>query len=376
MSRLIHVGVLNTNTMKKFIFTLLVAIAPILTNAQYDCNIGNNKSQNFIGGGGCTGGNSGDNITISGNYAINIGNNSILHINGVIKITGDLTVNFQSNSGELCIPADYSLNAKNLIITGNPTEKVLEVDGTQQVEETLDFNNKTIEVDGSGSIVAGAITGAQNVTCAADFNCPYVFTPSCNDGSGEFCNDIQSQPPLPLTLKSFDVKILNDEVSCNWVSEVELNFNYYEIEKSTDGISFYAIKKIYGQTNEQSTKYYQFNDDSQNNQIVYYRLKMVDNDNSFEYSDVKVIYPINNNNKLRIYPNPLQQGMNTLKVMNLYPEITQLDVVDTRGVLIIRKNIENGENAIELNLNLVKGYYTLLFYGKERLIQTEKLLVI
>lgn len=68
--------------------------------------------------------------------------------------------------------------------------------------------------------------------------------------------------------------------------------------------------------------------------------------------------------------------MNTLKVMNLYPEITQLDVVDTRGVLIIRKNIENGENAIELNLNLVKGYYTLLFYGKERMIQTEKLLVI
>ncbi|MBV4355836.1 Ig-like domain-containing protein [Pinibacter aurantiacus] len=90
------------------------------------------------------------------------------------------------------------------------------------------------------------------------------------------------QPPLPLTLISFSGNRQSGNDYLSWTSTQEVNFSHFEVEFSTDGLSFTKAGEVVP-TGNNSPKQYSFVKSGVTG-ILFYRLKMVDIDNSYKYS--------------------------------------------------------------------------------------------
>ena len=89
---------------------------------------------------------------------------------------------------------------------------------------------------------------------------------------------------MPVQLSQFTGKASGCNIILNWTSETEETFNEYELQRSGDGRDFTTIKRIKGEGGATS-KSYQYQDELAGSDN-YYRLRMNDQDGSFEYSKI------------------------------------------------------------------------------------------
>ena len=174
--------------------------------------------------------------------------------------------------------------------------------------------------------------------------------------------------PLPIELLSFDGKLMANSVKLNWITKTEINNDYFDVQRSSDGIHFETIGQIDGKGNYNGESQYTYTDFSPLNGISYYRLKQVDFDETTSYSN---IISISNNNlpdyqSISIYPNPAQQGQTiTLKANGFQPlSEVSLSIVDVLGrQLYSSKQLidNNGQLSIPINANhfLSSGTYII-----------------
>ncbi len=111
-----------------------------------------------------------------------------------------------------------------------------------------------------------------------------------NNGLGkayEFNPDLCNFVTLPVNLVQFNGYAVDKTVALNWRALTELNLGYYELQRSTDGVHFETISMIFAkgeQVNE-----YTYPDKHPAQGANYYRLKMVDNDFKFTYSNAVLV---------------------------------------------------------------------------------------
>lgn len=91
--------------------------------------------------------------------------------------------------------------------------------------------------------------------------------------------------PLPVDLISFTASKSEFSVELKWSTASEVNNSHFEIYKSTDIENFEQIGTVYGKGNSQVIAEYQFIDRNLKG-AQFYRLKQVDYDGQFEYSDI------------------------------------------------------------------------------------------
>lgn len=113
---------------------------------------------------------------------------------------------------------------------------------------------------------------------------------------------------LPVELVSFNYKTEKNKVVLNWKTATEINSYGFEIERSVkeENSDWVKIGFVSGSGNSNSPKLYNYTDEIRNNNTYSYRLKMVDIDGSFKYSNVievhfeaPLAYMLSQN-----YPNP------------------------------------------------------------------------
>ena len=112
---------------------------------------------------------------------------------------------------------------------------------------------------------------------------------------------------LPVELSSFTATLNGNTIQLRWKTETEVNNYGFEIERSIDNSNWINIKFIGGSGNSNSPQNYQYFDSNiEQSGNYYYRLKQIDNDGTYEYSDVITvgvgapdIYTLSQN-----YPNP------------------------------------------------------------------------
>jgi hypothetical protein len=114
--------------------------------------------------------------------------------------------------------------------------------------------------------------------------------------------------PVPVELTSFTASALAGKINLNWTTASEINNSGFEIERSLDGNTFFAVGFIRGNGTTTEPRSYSFMDEFEYNatQSIYYRLKQVDYDGSVNYSDIVSVviempiqYALGQN-----YPNP------------------------------------------------------------------------
>ena len=111
---------------------------------------------------------------------------------------------------------------------------------------------------------------------------------------------------------SFDVYALEKSALLQWSTAIEINNYQFEVERSANGILFEKIGEVAGNGNTTSLHEYSFTDETaayfasqHNQQVVYYRLKQLDYDGAFEYTETLAANFSGTNflNSL-VFPNP------------------------------------------------------------------------
>jgi hypothetical protein len=165
----------------------------------------------------------------------------------------------------------------------------------------------------------------------------------------------------------------------NWATENETNSNRYEIERSIDGVHFENRGNVRAVGNSNVTQRYQYFDDlNVNVKIVYYRLKMIDNDGSFEYSN---IVPLKLNSvisvdDIKVYPSPFVSEFN-VEINSQSIQQATIRLFSAEGKLIASKNAQLliGKNVIKIdNLGILQRANYFVEITTENKTFTQKIL--
>lgn len=175
--------------------------------------------------------------------------------------------------------------------------------------------------------------------------------------------------PLPLDLTHFSGDIINDEkVGLQWTTLSEIDFKGFEIQRSPNGLTYQNIGFQLGK-GEQTTNQYSFLDENiPHAGRFYYRLKMMDNDGSFKYSNIVVLniqpeelFSIN-----LIYPNPVNELMR-LQYFSKTNQNVRFKIVTSDGRIVRQWKEEILEDNGLINLDvkdIVQGNYFLIMEGQ------------
>ncbi len=201
---------------------------------------------------------------------------------------------------------------------------------------------------GDVTFYAGGIAANGNGTNAGDggSNAPtaLVFPPTA----------------LPIELSDFSARQYGNSVLLEWVTATEKDNSHFVIEHSIDGNDFSALDQIVGAGTTIQTQHYRFTHNSPvKGSDHYYRLKQVDLDGSFTYSDIVTVYLETNINQISVYPIPAKNEVNVALNLAKAGTYTQT-IVDLNGKVLRSEmyNLEAGEQVLKMNIqNLASGHY-------------------
>ena len=170
--------------------------------------------------------------------------------------------------------------------------------------------------------------------------------------------------PLPVKLISFTAKAIEKDAILNWSTATEKNNDHFEIERSNDGVNFTKAGDVSGAGNSTSIIKYAFTDARVadfSTQHVYYRLKQVDFDGSFEYSNLAIVTFVKQGvvSILNVQPNPF--AGNLVVNYNLPNEgnVTIL-IIDAQGRIVASNELIANKGANKATFNTAayaKGIY-------------------
>lgn len=165
---------------------------------------------------------------------------------------------------------------------------------------------------------------------------------------------------LPIELKSFTASKSGKNIDLDWVTAKEENFSHFEIERSIDQENWSQIGLVQGMGESMSDVYYDFTDRNAPFGVIYYRLKSVDIDASYEYSPVVKI-EVGFEGKLAVSPNPVQDASN-LKIQvpsEFRDDLAYVGLFDLSGIKVQEFRNFNTDGTLQINQKLKAGMYIL-----------------
>ena len=163
----------------------------------------------------------------------------------------------------------------------------------------------------------------------------------------------------PVELLSFAGLYKNGNVNLTWQTAMELNNDYFELQRSVDGINFEGIANIDGAGSSSSVLDYAYTDMSVSGSILYYRLIQHDFDGTLSSSKiVSVRLDKTGSAPVVIMPNPFSSSFVLTKV---YAEKATVFVYDALGRLLDQKVTNEGELTITLGETLATGSYVVQY---------------
>lgn len=136
---------------------------------------------------------------------------------------------------------------------------------------------KCIGVSAHSDIFLAAETSSPNLPMMNPGGGAYYNTAAGQGFVTKFNNDIITAP-LPVELLFWTCGTVTDGIQLDWSTATEMNNNYFEIERTADGINWEVIAVIPGAGTSSTYHEYQFIDQFPLPGVNYYRLSQVDYD--------------------------------------------------------------------------------------------------
>jgi FG-GAP-like repeat len=323
----------------------------------------------------------------SGIFTLN-NNSSFAAISGQ-----DIDVADTDNDGDL----DFLVNGnyQNLLYLNNGSGVFTQV--TTTFLPTSDGSNAIADLDNDGDqdiLIAGFSNVSPNI-----YNFVYqntgnnVFVPADTFGmaflsacvidnfNGDNLKDIiiqefeekttvywnTSSNPVPLQLLSFTGKLSDKNIVLNWTTTNEVNTDYFIVERSINGLSFSNDGTVSSMNNPSIIHNYQYQVKNPVNGLNYFRLKMVDKDGKFTYSNIIKIQT-GAVNTFSVLSNPVKDNLS----MTGLKRGATLALYDNAGRMLLQKIIQDQSLLMDISF-LPSGVY-YLNYSNKGLIENKKII--
>ena len=183
-----------------------------------------------------------------------------------------------------------------------------------------------------------------------------------------FGSTVKEDNPLPVTFTAFTGRQERNSVVLEWATASENNNNYFEIERSIDGVNFVTIGYVDGAGNSSSLLNYEFSDNAPEQGQVYYRLSQVDFDGKREYADkvVAVLYTGSEIENLTIVPNPTD-GLFKVSASGSMAG-GRIELLSQSGQMVRIVNVDSFDATIDIS-DLPSGIYILRFVTDTKVLQ-------
>lgn len=172
---------------------------------------------------------------------------------------------------------------------------------------------------------------------------------------------------LPVTLTSFTASLAaNKSVNLRWATSAETNSSFFAVERSTNGNDYTEIGRVTAAGNSSTSRSYQFTDAQPAAGGNYYRLKQVDKNNSFQYSQTRKISLNNLGLYLQAGPNPFSNQVEVLISGDARLALTA-NVSDVNGKLLRQVKFMKTETQMKKMIDLStlsSGVYILQVSGE------------
>jgi hypothetical protein len=159
---------------------------------------------------------------------------------------------------------------------------------------------------------------------------------------------------LPLQLIDFQVNNKNKDLHFSWTTAHESNLASFEIQQSYNAGSFETIAQI--SPNNQAEKNFYKHSIPNNNigeAIIYYRLKITENNQNNSYSAIKYLHNTQEN-QLKFGPNPVGNQLNFFENNNQPQTLTLLNHT---GQAVLNHTTHKGHNTLNTSLLPAGTYY-------------------
>jgi hypothetical protein len=301
-------------------------------------------------------------VTIN-NFDLYLGKAVLVQNATAVFATNQIGTQTQVRSGSLVIDANsfpsgnswgpvINFNAP-FVYTGGNLSLLLRYDGFTGIGKSTDALATT--------------SSGYNSLYKATYEAGYTST-GTTAGNFAILKFTSSTSPLPVTLLSFNCAAQGEDAEIRWESASENNIRNYVIERGNDGIHFDAIQTQPAQGQSDGVTKYQYTDVGifNKNETVFYRLKIVEDDGTFKYSNInKISNGKVQETKLIVYSNPVKSICNVSYTLSTDTEVAVL-VYDFSGKLVGKESVNGskGNNGMFMDFSkLHDGQYVLKLVG-------------
>ncbi len=175
---------------------------------------------------------------------------------------------------------------------------------------------------------------------------------------------LERQAIMPVEMISFSgTKFGTKSSLLSWQTATEIDNDYFLVEHSIDGKEFETLAKVQGAGNSLETKSYSYEHTSPAHGMNYYRLRQVDFDGKFTFSNVIAIN-FDGSDRYRIYPTKIDNELTFATDENLKSKLNYT-IVDNLGRTVNSGIIAAGitEYTIDVS-NLNTGSYFVVLYNE------------
>ncbi len=274
-------------------------------------------------------------------------NSLTLSITGTMVIYGNLVMN---NGGTLAVSGSGSLQVQGSVTGGNSTQISTSGSGTIAVTGSIALGGGSSSITGS----SGSITAGGGCTCSG-----------C---TGSVCGG----KVTPIKLSSFSAITGQESIVLNWATDSELNFDYFSLERSIDGMRFNEIAQIKGNGTTNERHNYSYEDNAPIIGRSYYRLTSNDFD-SYQETFKVVFVEYRGEKKFLVSPNPSDGSSLRLNFNFENDADAQVTIYDNLGSAIGTYRVV-GTGSINFD-NALKGGVYLAKYTSVTFTKTERFLV-
>lgn len=175
---------------------------------------------------------------------------------------------------------------------------------------------------------------------------------------------------LPVKLVDFTVSTEKGSALLQWQTAEEVNSDRFEIEHSMNAKDWKTLDLVQSAGDTKKVTKYQYHHNNPTAGINYYRLKMIDRDETFAYSSIKNV-SITTEDKLIVFPNPVSDRL--YLEMNPANKVVKVQITNAQGkqLMEVRDNFSKG---IDL-ANLLPGIYSVSILQEDNITTIKKVLV-
>lgn len=178
--------------------------------------------------------------------------------------------------------------------------------------------------------------------------------------------------PLPVNLVKFEAQAQQSSILVSWTTDHEENAKSFEVERADQGNPAAFVKIATLPAKGANGGEYQWEDKAVvRGMKYYYRLKQIDLDERYRYSDIRIASLDDvTNTSVKLLPNPVDKELQLVLGGVIRDEQLLIKITDSRGRVVMAKDwkLSSGRKLTMPAVTLMQGQYYLTVESGQRVL--------